>query len=121
MLGNIYKFRGGNDSGLYSKAIEHLKLALKDTTGAIQNGDKCKIKGDIGFCYVMLRECQNAIPYLEQAVNCSPRDENVNLSMAQAYHLCNRIKDANTYYKKVLEINPKNKTAIEGAAKTTPR
>jgi tetratricopeptide (TPR) repeat protein len=121
MLGNIYKFRGNPDNGLLPKAVEHLKLALKDTTGTIQNGDKCKIKGDIGYCYVVLRECDNAIPYLEQAVSCGPRDEMVNLNLARAYHLCSRIKDANVYYKKTLEINPKNQDAKEGALKTSTR
>jgi|GEM_PF-1554812 tetratricopeptide (TPR) repeat protein len=121
MLGNIYKFRGSPENGLLTKAIDHLKIALKDTTGTIQNGEKCKIKGDIGYCYVILRDCDNAIPYLEQAVVCNPKDEGVNLSMAQAYHLCNRLKDANAYYEKTLEINPKNKLAIEGRARTTIR
>lgn len=121
MLGNIYKFRGTPENGLLPKAIEHLKLALKDTTGTIQNGDRCKIKGDIGYCYVVLRECENAIQYLEQAISCSPRDENVNLNMARAYHLCSKIKEANTYYKKTLEINANNKDAKEGELKTRIR
>jgi tetratricopeptide (TPR) repeat protein len=121
MLGNIYKFRGGSDEVLLSKAIEHLKLALKDTTNSIQANEKCKIKGDIGYCYVILSQCENAIAFLEQAIGCNSRDENVNLNMARAYHLCNRIKEANTYYKKTLEINPKNKDAQEGAARTTVR
>lgn len=121
MLGNIYKFRGNQENGLLPKAIDNLKAALKDTTGTIQNGEKCKIKADIGYCYVVMGDCNNAIPYLEQAVSCMPRDENANLNMARAYHLCSRLKDANVYYKKTLEINPKNKDAKEGDLKTRVR
>jgi tetratricopeptide (TPR) repeat protein len=116
MIGNIYKFKA-----VYDKAADHFKLALRDTTNAITPADKCKMKGNIGYCYVALRECQSAIPFLEDAVQCDSKNEDVNLSMAQAYHLCNEIKKANTYYKKVLEINPKNKSAQEGAARTSVR
>jgi len=116
MLGNIYKFRLQCD-----KAVEHYRAALKDTTGAISAQDRCKIKGNLGFCYVVLRECQNAVPLLESAVECEPRNEEYLMSMAQAYHLCNEIKKANAFYTKVLDLNPKNKAAQEGKLRTEIR
>ncbi len=116
MLGNIYKFRLQCE-----KAVEHYRAALKDTTSAISAQERCKLKGNLGFCYVVLRECQNAVPLLEAAVECEPRNEEYLMSMAQAYHLCNDIKKANAFYSKVLELNPKNKAAQEGKLRTEVR
>lgn len=112
-IGKIYSFNGNCE-----KAIEHYKAAIKDTTGSLSNAEKCKILGDICFCYNVMRDCNNSITYGEQAIKCDPKNIDYLYNLATAYHLCNKIKSANTYYKKVLEIDPKHKGAREGAART---
>jgi len=115
-IGKIYSFIGNCE-----KAIEHYKVALKDTTCSLSNIDKCKILGDVCFCYNVMRDCGNAITYGERAIKCDPKNIDYLYNLATAYHLCNKIKLANTYYKKVLEIDPKHKGAREGAARTEVR
>lgn len=116
MVGKIYSFNGNCE-----KAIEHYKVALKDTTEALSKTEKCKIRGDICFCYNVMRDCNSAIFYGEQAIKCDPQNIDYLYNLATAYHLCNKIKLANTHYKKVLEIDPKHKGAQEGAARTEVR
>lgn len=116
MIGKIYSFNGNCE-----KAIEHYKVALNDNTGSLSKTEKCKISGDICFCYNVMRDCNNAITYGEQAIECDPQNIDYLYNLATAYHLCNKIKLANTHYKKVLEIDPEHKGAQEGAARTEVR
>jgi len=56
---------------------------------------------------------------LLKAERCNPRSTSVLMNIATSYELCNMIKDANKYFKKVLNISPNNKEAIKGNLRTT--
>jgi len=116
MIGKIYVFLQKE-----ADAIRHYKIALKDTTGALSTADICKIYGDVGYCYVVLREPQKAIPQLEKAIKCDAKNIDYLYNLASSYHLDNQMELANEYYKKVLDINPNHKGAKEGALRTTTR
>lgn len=116
MVGKIYVYLQK-----YPEALVHLKIALADTTGVISASDKCKISGDIGSCYVQLREPTNAIPPLERAIKCEPKNTEYLLNLASAYHLDQKLEKANEYYKAVLDLDPNNRAAKEGYLRTKPR
>jgi len=123
MIGKIYIFLSGrnpeNMETIIQKAIPHLKIALQDTTKTLTAAEICEAKGDLGFCYLTIRDAKNAISYLEAAVRCNSRDVDYLFNLASAYHLDNQIDLANEYYSKVLEINPDHKGAKEGKLRTT--
>ena len=125
MLGKIYVFLSGSkpdQKDVYiNKAIPHLKAALQDTTGDLTAADKCEIRGDLGYCYVTLTDAKSAIPYLEKAIQCDPKNVDYLFNLASAYHYDNEIKLAHEYYGKVLEIDPNHKAAKEGYLRTQPR
>jgi tetratricopeptide (TPR) repeat protein len=116
MLGKIYVFTTHID-----KAIVHYKAALQDTTGSLSAADKCEVYGDLGYCYLAQREPVDAVLYLERAVKCDPKNAEYLFNLASAYHLDNRLEQANEYYKKVLELDPNHKGAKEGVLRTTTR
>ena len=116
MIGKIYVFLAKE-----ADAIKHYNEALKDTTGALSAADKCKIRGDIGYCYVVMREPQKAIPQLEKAIKCDAKNVDYLYNLASSYHLDNKLELANEYYNGVLDINPNHKGAKEGALRTTTR
>ena len=125
MLGKIYVFLSGSQPDkaetYINKAIPHLKAALADTTGDLSAADKCEVRGDLGYCYVTLREPKPAISYLEQAIKCEPKNVDYLFNLASAYHMDNEIKLAHEYYGKVLELKPDHKAAKEGFLRTQPR
>jgi len=113
MVGKIYVFLQKE-----AEAIEHYKVALRDTTGALSASDICKIHGDLGYCYVQLRDPSNAEPYLLKAIKCDSKNVDYLLNLASVYHLDNQIEKANEYYENVLDIDPKHKAAKEGYLRT---
>lgn len=121
MIGKIYVFLHGqsNDTLYTIKAIRHYKVALTDTTGSLKPAEKCKVRGDIGYCYVVLRESNKAISMLEKAIKCDPKNADYLYNLASSYHLDNQLESANNYYKEVLKIDPTHKGAKEGKARTT--
>ena len=116
MIGKIYVFLRKE-----ADALKHYLVALNDTTGTLSNDEKCKIRGDIGYCYVVLRNPQKAIPTLEKAVKCDPKNIDYLYNLASSYHLDNNLELANEFYNKVLDIDSNHKGAKEGAMRTTPR
>jgi Tfp pilus assembly protein PilF len=62
--------------------------------------------------------CSDATPILLKAEKCDPKEISVLFNIASSYHTCNMIKEANTYYKKVLEIDPSNPDAMKGEMQT---
>jgi tetratricopeptide (TPR) repeat protein len=75
---------------------------------------KCDLQTNVGYCYMRLNDPAGAVPYFKKAVSCFPRDVTNLLNLAQALELSKNIDEAYEYYLKILEIDPKNKQAIDG-------
>lgn len=114
MLGKIYSFKEQ-----YLKAIKHFEILLNDYSSSLDDSTRCLIYPDLGRSYLSDGKCKKAIEFLLQAEKCTPNDVSVLLNLARSYEFCNSMKDANSYYKKVLRIEPDNKDAKIGEMKTT--
>jgi tetratricopeptide (TPR) repeat protein len=114
MLGKIYSF-----NKLYDRAIEHFEILLNDYGNMLDDSTRCVIFPDLGSSYLFNGRCSKATPVLLQAERCNPDDVSVLFNIASSYHTCNQIKEANTYYRKVLNLDPNNKDAIRGKLETT--
>jgi tetratricopeptide (TPR) repeat protein len=114
MLGKIYTF---NNKSL--DAIKHFEIMMNDYRESLTDSVRCEIYPDLGRSYLSDGKCSRATPILLQAEKCKSNDVSVLLNIATSYHTCNQIKEANTYYKKVLRIDPNNKDAIRGNLETT--
>jgi len=68
----------------------------------------------IGIYYLVKKNVEGSIPYLEKAVKLKPDDENAHLWLAQAYHSIVKVEDARREYNAVLKINSRNADAIKG-------
>ena len=113
MLGKIYTF---NEK--YQKSIHHFEYLLNDQGGDLTDSLRCVIYPDLGLSYLKLMRCSEATPILLKAEKCDPKEISVLFNIASSYHTCNLIKEANTYYKKVLEIDPGNPDARKGEMQT---
>lgn len=116
MLGKIYSYKS---VGRYTDAIKHFEVLLNDYGATIDDTTKCQVYPELGLSYLSNGQCSKATPILLKAEKCNPNDVSVLLNIATSYHTCNLIKEANTYYKKVLRIDPNNKDAIRGDLETT--
>ncbi|NIM97078.1 MAG: tetratricopeptide repeat protein [candidate division Zixibacteria bacterium] len=74
----------------------------------------CEVNRNVGYCYMRLNDPGSAVPYYRKVVSCYPGDVTDLLNLAQALELSGNIDEAYEYYLKVLEIDPKNKQAIDG-------
>lgn len=113
MLGKIYTF---NEK--YQKSIHHFQYLLNDQGTDLTDSVRCVIYPDLGLSYLKLRKCTEATPILLKAEKCDPKEISVLFNIASSYHTCNLIKEANTYYKKVLEIDPGNPDARKAEMQT---
>ncbi|MEE8417570.1 MAG: hypothetical protein V3S06_02805, partial [candidate division Zixibacteria bacterium] len=113
MLGKIYTF-----TEKYQKSIHHFKYLLNDQGSDLTDSLRCVIYPDFGLSYLKLLKCSEATPILLKAEKCDPKEISVLFNIASSYHTCNMIKEANTYYKKVLEIDPGNRDATRGKMQT---
>ena len=114
MLGKIYSF-----NKKYYDAVKHFEILLNDYSEPLDDSIRCVIYPDLGLSYLSDGKCTKATPVLLKAEQCNPNDISVLLNIATSYHTCNLIKEANTYYRKVLRIDPNNKDAIRGNLETT--
>ncbi|UCE67940.1 MAG: tetratricopeptide repeat protein [Candidatus Zixiibacteriota bacterium] len=114
MLGKIYSF-----NKKYDEAVQHFEILLNDYSESLNDSIRCLIYPDLGLSYLSDGKCTKATPVLLKAEQCNPNDISVLLNIATSYHTCNLIKEANTYYKKVLRIDPNNKDATRGNLETT--
>ncbi len=117
MIGKIYIFLGGQEQ----KAIDHLKIALQDTSGSLGPNERCEIRGDIGYCYVALAQPKEAIPHLELAAKCMPNDEDILFNLATAYYMDQKPDMAHEWAGKVLDLDENHKRAIELFKRTQRR
>jgi tetratricopeptide (TPR) repeat protein len=113
MLGKIYTY---NEK--YSNSIKHYEILLNDYSEDLTDSLRCVIYPDLGLSYLKLLKCSQAIPVLLNAEKCDPDEISILFNLASAYHACNRLDDANEYYRKVLRIDPANKEAIKGEMQT---
>jgi tetratricopeptide (TPR) repeat protein len=114
MLARIYSFRENFDS-----AAEQYEIILNGSNGQVTDSLRCEIYPDLGFDYLKLNKCDKAIPVLLKADHCKPKDSVILMNIAASYQLCNNLKDAKVYYKKVLEVDPDNKIAKKGLMEVT--
>lgn len=112
MLGKIYSFNQD-----FSNAVEQYEYILNSNPGP-SDSLKCEIYPELGYDYLSLRQCQKAATVLLKAERCRPNDISVLLNIAASYHACNSLKEANAYYKKVLDRDPNNKQAKKGFLET---
>ncbi len=113
MLGKIYTF-----TEKYQKSIHHFKYLLNDQGSDLTDSLRCVIYPDLGLSYLKLLRCSEATPILLKAERCNPGEVSVLFNIASSYQTCNLIKEANTYYNKVLEIDPGNPDARKGEMQT---
>ncbi|OGC94489.1 MAG: hypothetical protein A2W25_01525 [candidate division Zixibacteria bacterium RBG_16_53_22] len=113
MLAKIYSFNKDFDN-----AAAQYEMVLKSNGGQVSDSLKCEIYPELGFDYLNLGKCSAALPILLQAEKCKPRDTAILMNIAASYQLCNSIKEANSYFRKVLEIEPNNKQALRGEMET---
>lgn len=113
MLAKIYTY---NEK--YSNSVKHYEIMLNDYSEELTDSLRCVIYPDLGLSYLKLLKCSQAIPVLAKAEKCDPDEISVLFNSASAYHACNRLDDANEYYRKVLRIDPANKEAIKGEMQT---
>jgi tetratricopeptide (TPR) repeat protein len=96
---NLNKFNEAKDS--YLKEIE-------------LNPSNCELQSNVGYCYMRLENPAAAVPYFQNAASCFPKKVDNLLNLAKALELSKNIDGAYKYYLRVLEIEPKNKDAIDG-------
>jgi tetratricopeptide (TPR) repeat protein len=64
-----------------------------------------------GSAYIMLKDYESAIGYLEQALTLDGKDVGVLYSLGVTYYKLGNIKLAKSYFASVLEINPNDEQA----------
>ena len=73
--------------------------------------NNCELEGNAGTCLLLAKLPTQAIPHLRKAVSCFPRNVGYLMMLGNALETNKEIDEAYQYYKKVLEIDPKNKEA----------
>ena len=63
-------------------------------------------KKRLGRIHVQLREAEQALPYLQDAMRADPEDADVRRDLGRAYELLERWEDAVTEYELALELDP---------------
>lgn len=74
----------------------------------------CDAKGFLGFSLLMLKKSADAVPYLNSAVVCAPKNVQFHLWLAQAFALSGQKSKAKQWYNKVLLLDPRNADAKKG-------
>ncbi len=113
MLGRIYSFNKD-----YNSSIDQYEYILNHENPDLNDSVRCEIYPELGSSYLQLKNCQAALPILLKAERCKPNELSVIMNIASSYELCDKMKDANTYYRKALELSPNNKDARKGEMRT---
>ena len=98
--------------------LDRLLYKIVKAAADLTDSLRCEIYADLGLGYLSLRNCKSSVPILLKAEKCKPDEISVLLNIASSYQLCNKIDDANNYYRKVLAIDPNNKAATVGEMQT---
>lgn len=94
------------DSTEQSKAMYERVLGV--------NPNNAEANRMIGVYFLVKKNVDSAIPYLEKAVKLKADDEMAHLWLAQSYHSAAKVDEARREYNTVLKINSKNADAIKG-------
>lgn len=78
------------------------------------DASNCKLQANVGYCFMRLNDPAGAVPYFKRTVSCFPRDVTHLLNLAQALELSKNVDEAYEYYIRILDVDPKNKQAIDG-------
>jgi tetratricopeptide (TPR) repeat protein len=113
MLARIYSFNKN-----YQSAVDQYEYILNHENADLNDSVRCEIYPELGSDYLQLGNCRTALPILLKADKCKPNDFSIIMNIASSYELCDKIDDANSYYKKALELNPKSKDAMKGEMRT---
>jgi tetratricopeptide (TPR) repeat protein len=103
----------------YENSIKQYEFILNSGSTDVTDSIKCEIYPDLGSAYLQLRNCQQALNALLKAERCRGNDYSVIMNIAASYELCDKVKDANVYYKKALALKPNDKDAKKGNLRTT--
>jgi tetratricopeptide (TPR) repeat protein len=114
MLARIYSFNKD-----YKNSVDQYEYVLNHESPDLNDSVRCEIYPELGSDYLQLSDCRTALPVLLKAEKCRPNDFSVIMNIASSYELCDKISDANTYYKRALELNPGSKDAKKGVLRTT--
>ncbi len=114
MLARIYSFNKN-----YQDAVDQYEYILNHENADLNDSARCEIYPELGSDHLQLGDCRTALPILLKAEKCNPNDFSVIKNIALSYELCDKIKDANSYYKRALELNPNDKDVKKGLLRTT--
>jgi tetratricopeptide (TPR) repeat protein len=73
----------------------------------------CNLNANVGYCFMRLGQAAPAVPYYRKAVSCFPRKVDYLMALAKALEISKNVDEAYEYYRKILEIDPKNKEASD--------
>jgi tetratricopeptide (TPR) repeat protein len=102
----------------YANSVKQYEIILSGTSADLTDSIRCEIYPDLGSAYLRLNDCQQALNALLKAERCHANDFSVIMNIAASYELCDKVSDAHTYYKKALELKPKDKEANKGFLRT---
>jgi tetratricopeptide (TPR) repeat protein len=118
-LANCYAQMDSIDQKIqtYQKVIELATAQNTNGNGGKFNPQLKEANQMIGVQYLLDKKYAPAITYLKNAIQLEPKDCNLSLWLAQAYHNMNTKEEAIKYYKKVIEVCAKNSQQREDAKK----
>ena len=97
---------------LYSQATKTFLKAIKNSKNE-PNEAKAIIENALGFSYAAQKDFKKAIRHYDKAIEILPEYIVAYNNLASAKQNILEFEDAYVTYKKVLSIDPKNKTAIK--------
>jgi tetratricopeptide (TPR) repeat protein len=108
LLGRKYRQEGD-----YKPALENYKKAMNFVL------QEDFIYAEVGFFLLEYKKYKEAVPYLQNAANLKPQYANYLKALAFALENVGKLSQARTYYKKVLEVNPMDKTVRNDIERVT--
>tara|TARA_Y100000589_G_scaffold47980_1_gene40130 strand:- start:4610 stop:5170 length:561 start_codon:yes stop_codon:yes gene_type:complete len=97
---------------LYPQATQTFLKAIKNSKDEPDEG-KAIIENALGFSYAAQKEYKKAIKHYQIALSTLPKYTVALNNLASAYQSLFNYNEAFKVYNKVLEIDPKNKTALK--------